>query len=159
MSEFKTNYPSFSSFRSLMELWDNYVFEENVANEIDKVLTRKKLLFFFNYKDKGVTKLYGTDDNNRMVYAMWKNPNKSDLNSGIESFKAYDLAELFQNIQDQDNEKIRLFNKKDLPKIKIITDKDDILKKLSKFMTNKNYNMDKKKANTDDKAIEDEDNE
>ena len=81
------------------------------------------------------------------------------MNSGIESFQEYDLDELFQNIQDQDNEKIRLFNKKDLPKIKIITDKDDILKKLSKFMTNKNYNMDKKKANTDDKAIEDEDNE
>lgn len=156
MNEFKSNSPSFSSFRSFM---DHYAFEENVANEIDKVLARKKLLFFFTYKDKGVTKLYGTDDSNRMVYAMWKNPNKTDLNTGIESFQAFDLPELFKNMQDQENEKIRLFNKKDLPKIEVITDKDEVLKKISKIMTNKDFDMDKKKANMDDELIQDKDDE
>jgi len=159
MSETNNKSLGFSSFRTLMDLWDNYVFEENVANEIDKVLNNKKILFFFNFKDKDGIKLFGTDDSNRMVYAMWKNPSKNDPSPAIESFQAFDLHALLKNKENQEGEKIRLFNKKDLNKITVITDRDEVLEKLSKNVADKDFEVEKNPIDKSIKVLKDKKNE
>lgn len=159
MSETNNKSLGFSSFRTLLDLWDNYVLEENVANEIEKILNGKKILFFFKFKDKGESKLYGTDDNNRIVYATWKNPTKSDISSPVESFQAYDLKALFNSKNSEEGEKIRLFNKKDLPKISTITDRDEIVADLAKHMTGKDFSMPSKTVSKSMQIIKDKKNE
>lgn len=157
----KTNQqsPAFSSFRKFMDLRNNCAFQENVSNEIEKVLANKKILFFFKHKDKAGTKLFGTDDSNRMIYAMWKNPSKSDPDTAIESFQAYDLEGIFQNKHDSENERIRLFNKKDLPKISVVTDKDEVLDLLSKKTTGDTFQVKKQPVSKGVQIIKDKKNE
>jgi hypothetical protein len=125
----------FSEFRNLMDLWDNYVLKESTENEIEKFLTNKQILMFFKYpvdkngnlnkNDKNFIKpkLYGATEENRLSFAKIKHPNPEDLEPAIETFSGIDLKALMDGGEgeDDDFEKIKIFNKKDMKKIKVIS--------------------------------------
>lgn len=134
----------FSKFRELMDIWDNYVLQENIEHEIDKFLQHKQILMFFHYpvekknkKDKTKPKLYGATEEGRLAFARLKNPNPDDVQDYQDSFSAYDLMSLISHTTDQDDvEKIKIFNEKDLSKIKII-DKTEAVEILAKHKSEK----------------------
>lgn len=110
------NYLGFSNFRELLDTWDN-----NESKLKAKVLLEDNGLVFFFKKDKN---LYGATENNRLIFARMKNPDKEDKEWAKEaSFTALDLEnkELSKNI----------FTKKDLEKIEII-DQESAEKQLQK---------------------------
>ena len=130
MEILNNNSDNFQSFRELMDTWDQYVFVENVNDEIEKFLTHKQILMTFLYpikksnKNKKPTdkpKLYGTTEDGRLIFARMKSPNAEDPVDKEETFSAMDLQSLIQNSQDDDDvQRIKIFNKQDLKKIKII---------------------------------------
>lgn len=135
MNETNKNSLGFSSFRAWMDLWDDYVFSEAAANDIEKILNTKQLLFFFKIKNEN--KMFGADENARLAFARMKNPD-DDLTDTNGSFQAYDLKILFENLKKTDDlQTIKIFNKKDLNKIKVI-DQSEVVDELSKIISNKN---------------------
>jgi len=127
----------FSNFRELMDLWDDYVFNETVENELEKFLDHKQLVMFFLYPDiknkngKG-KKLYGTTEDGRLSFAKMKSPSPDDPPRSDDNFQAFDLETLItKSDEPEDLQRIKIFNKKDLNKIKIVS-KDFVVKKLSK---------------------------
>jgi hypothetical protein len=106
----------FSDFRELLDTWDN---NENKLKT--KVLLEDNGLVFFFKKDK---RLYGATENNRLIFARMKNPDKEEKEWAKEAtFTAVDLEnkELSKNI----------FSNKDLEKIQII-DQETTEKQLQK---------------------------
>jgi hypothetical protein len=121
----------FSEFRNLMDLWDNFVFKESIEHEIDKFLTHKQIIMFFMFpvkgsgKNKKITKkskLYGATEDNRLAFAQIKHPNPDDLEKEKESFQAFDLDSLVaKSDEPEDLQRIKIFNKQDVKKIKIVS--------------------------------------
>lgn len=128
----------FSNFRQLMDLWDNYVFNESVSDEIEKFLTHKQILMTFMYpvsktKKTEKPKLYGSTEEGRLAFARLKSPNPEDPTDMEDSFSGLDLESLINNSQGSDeSQRIKIFNKEDIKKIKIISI-EDAVEKLSKM--------------------------
>ncbi len=106
--------PSFSSFRELMDKWDN---SSNIFIENDLCLFFKKDGSF-----------YGTAESGRITFARMKNPeSKEDKDWQKEAtFTAYDLEKT-----DEKNKSISVFNTKDIKKLKVLS-KEEIEKQLEK---------------------------
>lgn len=110
------NSPNFSSFRQLLDLWDNTKDKFN-----KKCLMEDNDLILFFKKDKVI---YGASENSRLTFARMKNPEKEDKDWVKEAtFSAYNLEE------DKPSETV--FGKKDLNKIKVI-DQEKAEKELDK---------------------------
>lgn len=95
--------PSFSSFRELMDKWD----------EASKILLENDLCLFF--KKDGV--LYGATETGRITFARMKNPeSEDDLSWAKEaSFTAYNLSKVAEG-----QNAMSIFSLADLKKIKTI---------------------------------------
>ena len=157
--DYNTQSPGFSQFRQLMDLWDNHVFKESVQDEIDKFLTHKELVMFFLYpakdrKNKKTVKLYGTTEDGRLAFAKMKSPNPDDPIKAEDSFQAFDLQTLIdQSDEPEDLQRIKIFNRKDLNKIKIVPQEYAVKKLSSKRLGKKLKPVDTpedKEANLDD---------
>lgn len=129
----------FSEFRQLMDLWDNYVFKESVSDEIEKFLTHKQILMTFLYpvsknkSHKTNPKLYGATEDSRLAFARLKHPNPEDPVDMEDSFSGLDLESLITNSGESDeNQRIKIFNKSDIKKIKVIA-MEKAVDKLSKM--------------------------
>lgn len=118
----------FSNFRQLLDLWDNYVFTESVHDEIDKFLTHKQVLMTFMYpvdkkkkNSKTDAKLYGATEEGRLAFARLKNPNPDDPEDMQDNFSGLDLQALISHSDESDEvQRIKIFNKDDIKKIKVI---------------------------------------
>jgi hypothetical protein len=127
----------FSEFRNLMDLWDNYVFMENIEHEIQKFLDHKQILMFFKYPvgkkhDESEAKIYGATEDGRLGFARMKSPNPEDPEEYQDNFTAFDLKSLLNHTEDKEEvETIKIFDRKDLKKIKIMN-KEDVVEELSK---------------------------
>lgn len=102
----------FSSFRILMNKWDNIKedFEKKCAIEDNN------LAFFF--KKDG--KIYGAPEQSRLTFAKMKNPNEDEKEFCADAtFKGFDL--------DSKEKKELIFTYKDLDDIEVV-DKPDIKK-------------------------------
>jgi hypothetical protein len=106
--------PSFSSFRELMDKWDN---SSNVFMEND-------LCLFFKKEES----FYGATESGRITFARMKNPeSKEDKEWQKEAtFTAYDLEKT-----DEKNKSISIFSNKDIEKLKVLS-KEEIEKELEK---------------------------
>jgi hypothetical protein len=130
----------FSKFRELMDLWDGIVLKETVENEIDKFLTHKEIVMFFIYpikkdgRDKtNAKKLYGATEDGRLTFAQMKNPNPGDPVKQNDSFQAFDLETLLAHSDEPDDiQRIKIFDKKDLKKIKVVS-QDFAVRRLAKL--------------------------
>ncbi len=123
-----------------MDLWDGIVLKETVENEIDKFLTHKQIVMFFVYPIKrdgkenvSAKKLYGATEDGRLTFAQMKNPNPDDPVKQNDSFQAFDLETLLAHSDEPDDiQRIKIFDKKDLKKIKVVS-QDFAVKRLAKL--------------------------
>jgi hypothetical protein len=110
--------PAFSSFRELMNLWE----EAESSVKIDSLIQNNELVLFF--KKEGI--IYGSSESGRVTFAKMKNPDKDLPDGWLEeaNFVAYDLERAMKGQKIQ-----RVFSHKDLKEIKIL-DEEDVKKKL-----------------------------
>jgi len=110
--------PAFSSFRELMNLWE----EAESSVKINSLIQNNELVLFF--KKEGT--IYGSPESGRVTFAKMKNPD-DDLPEGWldeANFVAYDLEKAMKGQKVQ-----RVFDHKDLGKMKIL-DEEEVKKKL-----------------------------
>lgn len=112
------NYPNFSSFRNLMNIW-----EQNLKKEKIKDLIDSNLILFFS-KDG---EYFGCPEESRVVYAKLKNPDE-DVSKSWEEEAAFLAYNLSKSLEEDEIPK-RLFYKKDMNDIKMM-DKEDLEKLL-----------------------------
>ena len=110
--------PAFSSFRYLMDIWDQQLHEENLKDLLDN----SNLIFFFSKKGE----IYGAPEQSRLVFAKLKCDPKDDDSGWREeaNFAAINIKNAINGEQVQ-----KLFTQKDLKSIKVLN-KDDVYKKL-----------------------------
>lgn len=124
--------PSFSSFRHLMDLWDEAV----DRSQIEEMIDGNNFVFFF--KSKG--DVYGAPEGSRLVFAKMKNP-EDEPSGWLEeaSFSAINFNKALSG------ERVKsIFTAKNLEEIDVI-EKDkavDELTKAAKNITNKNIETD-----------------
>ena len=132
----------FSEFRNLMDVWDNYVFVETVHNELEKFLTHKEIIMYFLYpvrhgKLKKKVRLYGATEDGRLAFAKIKSPNEDDPEKAQDNFQAFDLESLINHSDEPEEiQRIKIFNLKDINKIKIVS-QNYAIEKLTKLRTAK----------------------
>jgi hypothetical protein len=116
------NSPAFSTFRDLLDIWD-----ENLKLEKIKTMIDGNLVLFFN-KDN---EYFGCPEESRLVFAKIKSPDEDDAASWADEagFLALNLSRALEG-EDEEPPK-KLFYKKDLDDIKIM-DKEELEKILFK---------------------------
>lgn len=120
--------PSFSSFRSLMDIWDENTIIENKKkaekqSKVKSIIDGKNLIMFFKKGDS----LFGAPEESRIVYAQMKNPDDDWAGSTDDAnFSAFDLIHALNG-----NSTENVFSMNDLPQIDIIT-RDEIEDSLMK---------------------------
>ena len=90
-------------------------------NKILEILQQNQLILFFKFKNK----IYGTNEDNRLMFARLKDEDENGKWKKEAKFSAFDIETL------KDEKKEHLFGMKDLDNIKIVN-RDEIIKKLSK---------------------------
>lgn len=118
--------PAFSSFRKLMDIWDeNTIIEDKKKaekqNKVKSIIDGKNLIMFFKKGDS----LFGAPEESRIVYAQMRNPD-DDWNNEDANFSAFDLIQALSG-----NSTENIFSMNDLPQIDIIT-RDEIEDSLMK---------------------------
>lgn len=122
--------PGFSSFRSLLDQWDENILKENKKKQekqskVKNIIDGKNLIMFFKKGDS----LFGAPEESRIVFARMKNPDTDDLPEDWgedASFSAFDLVKALGG-EGVEN----LFSLKDLPDIDVVT-RDEIENSLMK---------------------------
>lgn len=104
----------FSSFRHLMDLWDEAVEQEKHADQIHAMIDGNGLIVFF-YKDGEV---FGAPEEGRLVFAKMKQPDEDTNSDWVKeaSFTAFRLKDALEG-----REVASLFQKKDLKTLKVIS--------------------------------------
>lgn len=104
-----TKSPAFSSFRALMDIWDDGIKIYENEKKISQVMD--EYIFFFQ---KGKDIFGGTEDS-RLVYARMKHPDDDGNWADEADFSGFDLRAAMKGEKVQ-----KLFNKKDLDEIKVL---------------------------------------
>lgn len=112
--------PSFSSFRQLLDQWD----EVSPQFKVKVLLEDNSLVLFFK---KGKT-IYGAPESSRLVFAKLKNPDEDTPDGWADeaSFVAYDLGKAVHGDKVQ-----VMFTNKDLDDLKVM-DQKQVEKALAK---------------------------
>jgi len=122
--------PGFSSFRPLLDKWDENILKENKKkkekqDKVKNIIDGKGLIMFFQRNGS----FYGAPEESRIVFARMKNPDDDDMPEDWgddASFSAFDLVKALGGDGVEN-----LFSLKDLPDIDIIT-RDEIEHSLMK---------------------------
>lgn len=116
--------PAFSSFRSLMDIWDDVLARENLNQQITNLVDHGPLIMFFT-KNKDV---YGAPEESRVIFAHMKDPDDDDYNDDNDAhFVATNLSAVIRGDGTQ-----CVFGKKDINSIKIIP-KENAKKRLRRL--------------------------
>lgn len=105
--------PGFSKFRSLMDIWDEYLLIDDIRHQIESMMDPSKFVFFFKFNKE----VFGSDEDSRVAFAKMKNPD-DDMPKNWEDEVNF-AAENF-NKMIRGEPATQIFHKKDLDKIKII---------------------------------------
>ena len=114
--------PAFSSFRQLMDDWDDDLVLERKA-AVKSMLDHPGLVIFF----KNGNSIFGGPEESRIVYAKLKSDDEDKTWKDEASFGGLDLMKALSGEKTQS-----LFGSHDLPKIKLLTDKDELCKMMDK---------------------------
>lgn len=114
--------PGFSKFRHLMDIWDNYLLEQNNENIIKTLIDQNGLIMFFQ-KDKDY---FGAGESGRIVFAKIKNED-DDMPDGWEDEATFTACNLTKAVDGEASEHI--FTKNDIKKLKIV-DQEEVIKNL-----------------------------
>jgi hypothetical protein len=108
--------PGFSTFRRLIDCWDEALEREEKEKNLHKLVNDQNLIMFFTNGEK----LFGAPEESRVIFARMKSPDILNTLGDDTDFIAFDLAKA---ITGENGE--TLFNKENLNNIKII-DKEEI---------------------------------
>jgi len=143
MKENNIQTPGFSKFRELLDLWDKQLIKEADESSIRSFLGANNLLLFFIYIDtdqetkKKVKTLYGTDENERILFSRMKDPKERNKIDNMEVFTAMDLKKAMKSSAGLDDENKttfkRGFNKNSIKNIKVV-DEDYVVEKLKNYL-------------------------
>lgn len=109
----------FSSFRELLDRWDNWLIKEDEEERVRTLLDGNELLMFFKKGDD----YFGAPEESRLTFAKMKDPG-DDMPMDGASFMAINLA---RTVMGEPTKVV--FNNKDMKQIKIV-DRDEVEKKL-----------------------------
>lgn len=112
----------FSDLSDYMRLWNTFLENEDLQNQIKILLDGQQLIFFFK---KG-KELYGTGEDGRVTFAKMKNPDEEHDDDWRKeaSFVAVNLKRALEGIKVHN-----IFGGKDLDEIKVL-DRDKMEKML-----------------------------
>lgn len=143
MKENNIQTPGFSKFRELLDLWDKQLIKEADESSIRSFLGANNLLLFFIYIDtdqetkKKIKTLYGTDENERILFSRMKDPKERNKIDNMEVFTAMDLKKAMKSSAGLDDENKttfkRGFNKNSIKNIKVV-DEDYVVEKLKNYL-------------------------
>ncbi len=120
----ETKSPAWSSFRPLLDKWDDHLALEQEKNDIGDHLDKHGCIMFFKRGDD----IFGAPEESRLMFAKMKG--KDDDVSDQWRKEAHFLGiNLIQSLLGQSME--NLFSNQDLPKIKLI-DKENAVEELMK---------------------------
>ncbi len=149
--------PAFSKFRELLDLWDKNLLEEADTSSIRAFLDGNRFIMYFVFKSDKTKDIFGTDEDNRIIFSRLKNPNKNEPIDPDEVFTAINIKKALSSEDGLNDETIisfsRGFSKKDLKKIKIV-DQDFVIKKMKHIIKKdpKVHKNDEKEILSDDEA-------
>lgn len=105
--------PGFSKFRSLMDLWDDYLVEEEESNKINSFIDANDMVFFFKKGDS----YFGASEDSRVVFARLKNPD-DDTPEGWEDEATFTAVNLSKFVKGEPAQHV--FNGRDISNIKVV---------------------------------------
>jgi uncharacterized protein YozE (UPF0346 family) len=114
--------PGFSKFRELMDVWDEYLVENEIDSRVNELIA--PFVFFFKKEND----IYGAGEDSRVVFAKMKHPD-NDLPSGWKEEANFTAHNLKKSVGGEPSQNV--FGSKDLKKIKIL-DKDKVSELLHK---------------------------
>lgn len=97
-----------------MDLWDNVLAEDAPSPKIRMLLDGQNLIMFFTKEGE----VYGCPEESRLTFARIKHPNPEDSDLDMARFSALNLYDALVGKSTEN-----LFTKKDMKKIKIISEK------------------------------------
>ena len=114
----ETTSPAFSSFRQLMDIWDENLEAEDKKNQIQRLVNGDNLILFFK---KG-GEVFGAPEESRVVFARMKNPDDEMPEGWFDdaNFVAVNLVKALMG-----EKTTQMFSAKDLKSIKVV-DKDSV---------------------------------
>lgn len=107
-----------------MDIWDEYLFQEDVHSQVESMIDAAGYVFFFKFGKE----LFGTGEDNRIIFARMKNPDK-DMPKNWEEDASFSADNLNKNIKGQPGTQV--FHKTDVDKVKIV-DRDKVVAALQK---------------------------
>lgn len=110
--------PGFSSFRQLMDLWDDSLAEQDLENKVRSLVDGSEFVLFFKKDDN----VFGSSEENRVTFARLKNPEGADTASGWKEEATFMAINLSNVVKGEPTQSV--FAKKDLKKIEVL-DRDD----------------------------------
>ncbi len=103
-----TNSPAFSSFRAVLDKWDDFVQSEKE----EEILDDDSLCMYFTLNGE----VFGSPEESRLIFAKIKDPKDEDKDALKDAmFSGIDLIKIMGGERTE-----RLFSIKDLPNIRII---------------------------------------
>lgn len=106
-----------------MDLWDDYLLEEEDQESFKHFLDMQGLILFFK-KDGD---FFGAGEDSRVVFARLKHPD-DDSSKGWEDEASFTATNLSKMVNGEPS--THVFSKSDIKKIRIV-DRDDVVKQLS----------------------------
>jgi hypothetical protein len=109
--------PAFSSFRSIMDIWDEATLIEDKKKDkkqgkVKNLIDGKGLIMFFNKGDS----VFGAPEESRIVFARMMNPDPDDMPLDDANFSAFDLIQALNG-----NSTENIFSMGEMPQINVIT--------------------------------------
>jgi len=117
--------PGFSTFRALMDIWDECLFEEDVHGQVESMIDAAGYVVFFKFNKE----IFGASENSRVVFARMKNPDE-DMPKNWEEEASFSADNLNKATRGEPGTQV--FHKGDLNKIKII-DREKAVEQLQKI--------------------------
>jgi len=126
--------PCFSSFRDLLDRWDNQLKIKENIDSINNIFDKHELILFFKKGDD----YFGAPEDSRVIFAKLKTDTEDDpMMPGFRQearFPAINLAKIIND--DPENSTESVFSIRDLPKINVCS-REDAIDSIIKFAKKK----------------------
>jgi|APGre2960657373_1045057.scaffolds.fasta_scaffold00411_8 hypothetical protein len=126
--------PCFSSFRDLLDRWDNQLKIKENIDSINNIFDKHELILFFKKGDD----YFGAPEDSRVIFAKLKTDTEDDpMMPGFRQearFPAINLAKIIND--DPENSTESVFSIRDLPKINVCS-REDAIDNIMKFAKKK----------------------
>lgn len=111
--ELELKSPGFSSFRPILDIWDQYLLEEENSNSIRHFLDLQGIVLFFK-KGKDY---FGATEDSRVIFARLKNPS-DETSDGWEDEANFTATNLTKMVKGEPSDNV--FDKEDIKEIRVV---------------------------------------